>query len=54
MIHEDIQVHEEIVILEEIRKHKNEEKSTIYIYTNKMWDLNEINIDNIFFIHNNY
>lgn len=48
MVLEETQVLEEIITYEQLQKHKNEEKSKNYIYTRKIWDRNEINIDNIF------
>lgn len=41
-------VPEETQVSEELRKHKNEKKSTNYIYAREMWDHNKINISSVF------
>lgn len=43
-----MEVPEKTLALEEAQKSKNKEKSTNYTYTKKMWDNNNIIINNVF------
>ena len=48
MVPKRAQHSDEIVTPKEVWKHKNEEKYTNNTYTNKKWNCNEINFDNVF------